>query len=241
MIGVGFALAYAVLTLLGRTTAGDGQIVSLVWPAAGVAVLWLLAESPRRPWRVLVPLMAVHAAVVLATGVSPVLALFGSLSVTVQTAIIGILVRRWCPTLLGAGGTTSLRSPRNLLATGVAAIVGSATGALIGTLGLWVDGVPVTPVTALAWFGRHVAGVLTVGAVGHLAWEWRTQPVPARTHGGSRTEFVLLSVGSVAVTVGLFVQPYRWSSSSLPPPSGLPPASPRSLPRCCAWSWGRSP
>jgi signal transduction histidine kinase/integral membrane sensor domain MASE1 len=208
MIGVGFALAYALLTLLGRATAVDGQIVSLVWPAAGVAVLWLLAESPRRAWRVLLPLMAVHAATVLATGVSPVLACFGALSATVQTAVIGLLVRRWCPTLLGAGGTASIRSPRNLLATGVAAVVGCVVGALIGTFGLWLDGDPVTLVTAVAWFARHVTGVLTVGAVGHLGWEWRTQSVPARVHGGRPLEFALLSLGSLAVTVVLFLQPY---------------------------------
>lgn len=208
MRGVGFALAYALLTLLGRMTAGDGQIVSLVWPASGVAVLWLLAESPRRAPRVLAPLLIVHAVMVLATGVSPVLAFFGSLSATVQTALIGVLVRRWCPTLLGAGGTTSLRSPRNLVATGAAAVVGCLVGGLIGTLGLWLDGEAVTLVTGVAWFARHVTGVLTVGAVGHLAWEWRTQSVPARVHGGRRTEFALLSLGSVAVTVGLFLQPY---------------------------------
>lgn len=208
MRGVGFALAYALLTLVGRATAGDGQIVSLVWPASGVAVLWLLAEPPRRtPW-VLAPLMAVHAVMVFATGVSPVLAFFGSLSVTVQTAVIGLLVRCWCPTLLGAGGTASLRSPRNLVATGAAAAAGCAIGGLIGPVGLWLDGEPVTYVTAVAWFARHVAGVLTVGAVGHLAWEWRTQPVPARVRGGSRVEFVLLSLGSIAVTVVLFLQPY---------------------------------
>lgn len=208
MRGVGFALAYALLTLVGRATAGDGQIVSLVWPASGVAVLWLLAEPPRRaPW-VLAPLMAVHAVMVFATGVSPVLAFFGSLSVTVQTAVIGLLVRRWCPTLLGAGGTASLRSPRNLVATGAAAAAGCAAGGLIGPVGLWLDGEPVTYLTAVAWFARHVAGVLTVGAVGHLAWEWRTQPVPARVRGGSSAEFVLLSLGSIAVTVVLFLQPY---------------------------------
>src|SRR5690349_11868457 len=104
MIGVAFALAYVLLTLLGRATALDGQVVSLIWPAAGVAVLWLLAESPRRAWRVLLPLMALHAGTVYVTGVSPTLAFFGSLSVTVQTWVVVVLARRWCPTLLGAGG-----------------------------------------------------------------------------------------------------------------------------------------
>jgi signal transduction histidine kinase/integral membrane sensor domain MASE1 len=203
-----FAGAYVVLTLVGRATAIEGQVVSLVWPGSGVAFLWLLAESPRHVLRVLVPLLVLHFGVVVATGVSPLLGLFGAVSVTLQTAVAGLLLRRWCPTMLGAGGTHSIRSPRNLAATAGAAAIGCTLGALVGTLGLWLDGVPVEALTPVAWFARHIVGVLTVGAVGHLAWEWRTQPIPARTRGGSHTELVLLWAVSVATTVLLFVQPY---------------------------------
>ncbi|WP_299929239.1 ATP-binding protein [uncultured Nocardioides sp.] len=205
---VAFAAAYVVLTLVGRATAIEGQVVSLVWPGSGVAFLWLLAESPRHVLRVLAPLLVLHFGVVVATGVSPLLGLFGAVSVTLQTAVAGLLLRRWCPTMLGAGGTQSIRSPRNLAATAGAAAVGCALGAVVGTLGLWLDGATVEALTPVAWFARHVVGVLTVGAVGHLAWEWHTQPIPARTHGGSRTELVLLWVLSVASTALLFVQPY---------------------------------
>src|SRR6478736_6009738 len=203
-----FATAYALLTLIGRATATEGQVVSLIWPGSGVALLWLLAESPRHVLRVLVPLMAIHFGVVLATGVSPLLGFFGAASVTLQTAVTGLLLRRWCPTMLGAGGTASIRSPRNLAAMAGAAAIGCALGAAIGTLGVWLDDAPVTVLTPIAWFARHIAGVLTVGAVGHLAWEWRTQTIPARIHGGSRTEWVVLWVVSVTATVLLFVQPY---------------------------------
>lgn len=203
-----FAAAYVVLTLVGRATAIEGQVVSLVWPGSGVAFLWLLAESPRHVLRVLAPLLVLHFGVVVATGVSPLLGLFGAVSVTLQTAVAGLLLRRWCPTMLGAGGTHSIRSPRNLAATAGAAAIGCALGAVVGTLGLWLDGVPVEALTPVAWFARHFVGVVTVGAVGHLAWEWRTQTIPARTRGGSDTELALLWVVSVAATVVLFVQPY---------------------------------
>ncbi len=203
-----FAAAYVVLTLVGRASAIEGQVVSLVWPGSGVAFLWLLSESPRHVMRVLVPLLVLHLGVVVATGVSPLLGFFGALSVTLQTAAAGLLLRRWCPTMLGAGGTHSIRSPRNLAATAGAAAIGCALGAVVGTLGLWLDGVPVAALTPVAWFARHLVGVLTVGAVGHLAWEWRTPTIPARTRGGSQTELALLWVVSVATTVLLFVQPY---------------------------------
>lgn len=203
-----FAATYVVLTLVGRATAIEGQVVSLVWPGSGVAFLWLLAESPRHVLRVLVPLMALHFGVVVATGVSPLLGLFGAASVTLQTAVAVLLLRRWCPTMLGTGGTHSIRSPRALAVTAGSAAIGCALGAAVGTLGLYLDDVPVTGLTPVAWFARHFAGVLTVGAVGHLAWEWHTQTIPARVRGGSRAELVLLWVVSVAVTALLFVQPY---------------------------------
>ncbi|NPD04910.1 hypothetical protein HN031_09480 [Nocardioides sp. zg-1308] len=203
-----FAGAYAVLALLGRTTVVDGATVSLVWPAAGVAALWMLAESPRHQWRVLVPLALVHGGVVWGTGASLTVTLFGSVSVAVQTWLLCHLLRRWCPSLLGAGGTASLRMPRTLVLAGVAAVLACTVGAAIGTTGLWVDGEPTDASTAVAWFARHLTGILAVGGVGHLAWEWRTQQVPARAHGGSTTELVLLWVGSVVITVVLFLQPY---------------------------------
>ena len=49
-------MAYTLLAFAARLTVVDGQTVSLVWPGAGVAMLWLLAESPRHQARVLVPL-----------------------------------------------------------------------------------------------------------------------------------------------------------------------------------------
>jgi signal transduction histidine kinase len=205
---VAFALAYAVLTVIGRLTAIQGQVVSLVWPAAGVAVLWLLAETPRRAPRVLLPLVLIHGTLVVLTDGGPVLGSFGAVSVAVQTALIGLLLRRWCPTMLGAGGTASIRSPRVLLLAAAAAAGGCVVGAAIGTAGLLAAGAQVGPLTAVAWFARHVAGVLTVGAVGHLAWEWWTQPIPPRTHAGSRAELGIAWVTSVVATVVVFDQPY---------------------------------
>jgi signal transduction histidine kinase len=205
---VAFALAYAALTFAGRMTIQQGQTVSLVWPAAGVAVLWLLAESPRRQARVLVPLLLVHAGLNWATGAAPALVLFGALSIGVQTWLVVALLRRWCPTLLGAGGTQSLRVPRTLAVASAATVVGCAVAAAVGALGLLLAGAPAGPSAMLAWFARHVAGILTVGGVGHLAWEWRTQDIPPRAIGGSRAELVLLSTVAVLASAVVFLQPY---------------------------------
>ena len=43
------AVAYFALGVLGRTTIPDGEVLSLVWPAAGVAML-LFGLAPQRLW-----------------------------------------------------------------------------------------------------------------------------------------------------------------------------------------------
>src|SRR4051812_24945797 len=65
---VGFAVVYLIVAVVSRLTVVQGQTLSLVWPGAGVAVLWLLAESPHRQARVLAPLLAIHMAVAWVTG-----------------------------------------------------------------------------------------------------------------------------------------------------------------------------
>ncbi|MCW2736306.1 ATP-binding protein [Nocardioides sp.] len=205
---LGFALAYAALAVLARLTVRDGQAVSLVWPGAGVAMLWLLAESPRRAAWVLVPLTVIHAGVAGFTNAPAGIVVLGAVSLACQTWVTVLLLRRWCPTLLGAGGTESFRSPRSLAYTCLAAALGSAVGALIGSLGVWLhSGVGWNAWVPQAWFARHFAGILVVGCVGHLAWEWRTSPVAPRTRAGSRREFVVMWAVSVLVVLTVFLQP----------------------------------
>ena len=141
------------------------------------------------------------------TGAPWVVVVLGALSVTCQTWTTVFLLRRWCPTLLGAGGTESFRSPRTLLYTCIAAVVGSAVGAAVGALGVYASGVSGDRWVPQIWFGRHLTGILVVGCIGHLAWEWRTRRVPARLGGGGRRELVALWTISVVVVGVIFVQP----------------------------------
>lgn len=204
---LGFGVSYAVLAVLARLTVVDGQAVSLVWPGAGLAMLWLLAESPHRQRWVLGPLMAIHAGVSWVTDAPPAVVVLGALSLTCQTWLTVVLLRRWCPTLLGAGGTESFRSPRTLAWTCAAGVLASAVGALIGSLGVWASGAGWDPWVPLAWFGRHITGILVVGCIGHLAWEWHTQEVTPRARGGRRLELVVLWVVSALAVVAIFLQP----------------------------------
>jgi len=204
---IGFGVLYAVLGVVARLTVVEGQAVSLIWPGAGVAILWLLAEAPHRQRFVLVPLLLLHAGVAWVTAAPPLVVLLGSVSVTVQTWLTVVLLRRWCPTLLGAGGTESFRSPRTLSHTCAAGVLGSVVGAVVGALGVWAASGTWDSWVVLAWFARHFTGILVVGCIGHLAWEWHTQRVAPRARGGHRAEFIVMwSVSAVAV-VAVYSQP----------------------------------
>ena len=202
-----FGVSYAAFAVLARLTVVDGQSVGLVWPGAGVAMLWLLAESPRRQLWVLAPLMAIHAGVNWLTGAPLLVVFFGSLSVTVQTWLLVALLRRWCPTLLGAGGTESFRSPRTLGCACAAAAVGSLVGASIGAYGVWLAGSGWDAWVPQAWFGRHFSGILVFGCIGHLAWERRIRRVAPRTRGGTPRELVVVWAVSALVVALVFLQP----------------------------------
>lgn len=204
---IGFGVAYAVLAVAARLTVVEGQTVSLIWPAAGVAMLWLLAESPRHQLRVLLPLTVIHGSVSILTNAPGTIVALGAVSVSVQTWLTVVLLRRWCPTLLGAGGTESFRSPRTLGRTCAAVALGSVAGALIGAAGVLASGTGWNAWVPEAWFARHFTGILVVGCVGHLAWEWHTQHLPPRARGGSRLELTLLWVVSLAALVAIFLQP----------------------------------
>ncbi|MBS2939749.1 MASE1 domain-containing protein [Nocardioides sp. J2M5] len=204
---VAASVAYAVLAVVGRLTVVHGQTVSLVWPGAGAAVIWLLVETPRLWWRVLLLVLVIHATVSAMTGADWQLVVLGAVSLVVQTAVVVWLVRRWCPSLLGAGGTQSFRSPRLLAQVSAAAAIGCLVGAAIGTAGVAASGSPVDAWTPVAWFARHFTGVIVFGGLGHLAWEWRTQSVPPRAQGGSRLELALLWAISLAASSLVFLQP----------------------------------
>ena len=204
---LGFAVVYVVLVVVGRATVLPGGTVALVWPAAGVAVLWLLAERPDRQVRVLALVGGLLAVVFLLDGAPVSLVAIGGAGVVLQTWLVVALVRRWCPTLLGAGGETSVHTFRILaVGTGIV-LVGCMVGAAVLTLGLWVSGGAIDLETVVLIWGRQVAGTLAVGSVGHLGWERLRGGAGVRIDGGTRAELVVFWVVSMAVLVVVFVQP----------------------------------
>lgn len=204
---LGFAAAYLLLVLVGRATVLPGSSVALVWPAAGVALLWLLAERRDRQLPVLGLVGALLGVVLLLDGAAPALVGLACAGVVLQAWLSAALLRRWCPSLLGAGGAASVRTLRMLAAVTGIVMLACLAGAVVITLGLWIVDNDLDLETALLVWGRQVAGTLAIGSVGHLGWEWLRGRTRARVGGGGRSELVAYWLVSTAVLVVVFAQP----------------------------------
>lgn len=131
-----FAVAYALAIAAGRATRLVGGEVALAWPAAAVAIMWLLVVQRRGPWERgvhLAALAAVTFATNLATGAPPVLAAwFILVNVTLAVVTVGLL--QW------QGTAAVLRDPADLAHLVVAVIGGASCAAVLATAYLFVSG-----------------------------------------------------------------------------------------------------
>lgn len=163
-----FAVLYVLAGLLGRATVVDERTLALVWPAAGVAVLWFLLQGRRTRW-LDVGLLAVTAyGVNFLTGSSAEMAAVLLLANLAQTLVAVSVMRRCCGPMGDGLSPRTLETTSALLALLLAAVLAGLVGATIGALGLWVlQGHPGV-VGPLLWIGRNVTGIVAVTAVGHL-------------------------------------------------------------------------
>ncbi|MET0435025.1 MAG: SpoIIE family protein phosphatase [Cellulomonas sp.] len=168
-----FALLNAAACLLGRATRVPDAEVSLVWPAAGVSVLWLVARA-RRPWPWLDPLVLALStgAVVAATGASPSTAAIGALAATVQAVVCAAVLARYAPYLWAARGTQQLRRVPDLWWFVLGAVLSSVVSAPLVELAVVLGGEPWTWRTALLWCARNTVAILTIGTLGFTLGAW---------------------------------------------------------------------
>ena len=207
-----FAVLHAVAVILGRATVLPGQPISPVWPAAGVAVLWLMWT--RRPGAALVTLAIEQVVVMLATGASPVLTIAATLAALLQTWLVVVVLRRWVPGALGTGGEASIHSLPVLARGTTAVMLGCAVGALVGCAGLLLDLGAVTWVDLAQWFGRQLCGLMIVASVGHLTWERLTQP--HRRPAAGAAELALLWLASAVAYGMVFSRPLPLAYLAIP-------------------------
>ena len=203
---------------LGRITVIDHGSISLIWPAAGIAAVWI-GSGNRHTWPTDLLALGVATFVVnFATGAPGSVSAAFVASNLLQVCTYVLLMRRWSPGLWGLGGSVPLHRlvdlGRLVAAAVVACLVGAATGA--AALTATVGGVEVQSI--VVWWGRNCVSLVVIAILSLLAGP----PLSAaRRTGGLRRmlvaalrppslgrvlEALLLVATSIALCVTLFGQ-----------------------------------
>ncbi len=194
---------YALAALLGRAAIVDGGGTAVVWPAAGIAVAWLVCEQPKPGWLVDIPLLTIANAIVcVATGASWALTGVLVTSHLVGIVTILVLVRRWSP-VTGTRSLAPLDTPRSLFGFLAATGAGCVAGVALGGLLLWAYGETVDPVALVTWWGRNVCGVVGVGTTAlMILHRGQLRSRESRTDDGGPLELgVLLGTSALLLAV----------------------------------------
>lgn len=202
---LGLGAAYSAAILVGRATRVEGSEVSLVWPAAAVAVLWGIHARglPRRTAAVhWVALAVLTCGVNLTTGAPVGLALW---FVTVNVALAAVTTA-----VLGYGGRRiALRDPADLGRLAVAVTCGTLVAAALATAWFAATGHEHLPRTFALFAVRNgvtaLAGAAVVLRLHEAQWR-RPQPSGLR---------VLETVACAVVTVVVFARVF-WFNPGLP-------------------------
>lgn len=174
----GFVLLYVALGFAGRATLIHDTAFALIWPAGGVAVLWFLVRGARMLSLDTLLLGAAVVGINAITGASLGISLVLLISNLTQTLLAVWLVRRWCGDLWACGGDRPLETTRALVHYMAAAVIATAAGALLGSLGFAVVSRSLDGVGTLLWFGRNLCSVLTLTTLGLLVGKRLTTARP---------------------------------------------------------------
>ncbi|WP_432497826.1 ATP-binding protein [Kineococcus auxinigenes] len=163
----GFAVVFCAAVFLGRLTVMDGTSLSLVWPAAGVAVVWFAAQrGAGTRWLDWPALALITFSVNVWTGAPAALAVCFVGANVAQVAVFGVLYSRWCPRLWGAGGREPLAGTGQLARVLAAAVLATAAGGVLGPVAVGVLTGHWSPLTAVVWMTRNTVSVVLIAAVG---------------------------------------------------------------------------
>lgn len=205
---------YVLACLLGRIIVLDNT-AAVVWPAAGVAVVWL-ASSSRRLFPLDVALLGLSTMCVIALTDGGTLRTFLSLAIVFQTLLVLWLARRLVPDIWGTGGRVPFTQLRQFGWLLFAIVVAAFATALLRTL-VGVAAIPGDGFDMLAGrFGRQAAAMATIGLLGLLLGGWiaqqrdRGEPLVARPSPAD----VLHGIGIELTALLLFV--VFWQDPEIP-------------------------
>ncbi|RZU50830.1 phospho-acceptor domain-containing protein [Krasilnikovia cinnamomea] len=164
----GFAAVYAAAFAAGRMTVISGSSLALLWPAAGIAIVWLCAQR-RSPvlWADALALTIISFVGNAITGEALGLSAALALANLVHVAVFVALLSRRHPHLWGAGGTARLSTPRELgCVIGIAAVAAVVSGVVAyAQIGL-AGGEQFTAQAFTGWMTRQVTSTIVIGAAG---------------------------------------------------------------------------
>ncbi|GAA3039747.1 ATP-binding protein [Actinokineospora globicatena] len=188
----------------------DSTNLSMVWPAAGVAVLWFCVQRHVRTlWVDASVLAAITVSVNMATGANLGLAVVAVAANLIQAGVFVVLLARWNPGLWTRG---SAIGPRDLWGLLGAAALATLSGVAIGPTALWLITGQYSWMAAAVWLARNTAGILLVGALGLFAgravttpgWVAAARARLARTSPWRTGEYLAVALGSLVAYLFVF-------------------------------------
>ncbi|QGQ18967.1 SpoIIE family protein phosphatase [Cellulomonas sp. JZ18] len=202
-----WALVYSAAAALGRMTVVGDAGVSLVSPAAGVSVLWLVARARPWPWVDVAALWLTSLLVLVLTGEGAASALLLATAVTLQAVLCVAVLERFAPHLWAGRGRVPLGRLSDLwwllLGAGGAAVL----SAPLAQVAVHVGAGGSTWDTPLLWFARNTVSVVTIVPLGWTFGAWLVgrrargtlrQPSDRRTDGRAADRLVALVLAPVA-------------------------------------------
>ncbi|WP_202033106.1 diguanylate cyclase [Nocardioides sp. WS12] len=205
MPATGFGVAYALATFAGRATRVEGSEVSLIWPAAAVAVVWGLHALTLGP-----AAMAAHWVLLAVLTCLVNLATGGSTGLALWFAVVNVALAAITAVVLQYGGRpVALRDPTDLRRVVVAVSAGSLVSAALA-VAYFAHADEGDPVLTFVLFAVRnavaaLAGLALVLHFKEVRWEW-PHPSPAQ---------LLEAVGCIAVSVAIFARVF-WFNPGLP-------------------------
>jgi signal transduction histidine kinase len=215
---VAWALTYALAAWAGERAIMPGTDFPLVWPASGIAAVWISTSVPgRRRAGELAVLAALSAVATRALGGNAWETGEALVAVPVAAATFAVLARRWAPGVW-TGAARELRTLRQYGALAGAALVAGLAECLVAAATLWPA--PGRPLERVGEIGlTHTVAMISLGggliALGGWFSGLPGGPSPAhRVLAGVRRDNTrtdaLMALVAVTLGVAVFLTGYVW-------------------------------
>lgn len=189
-----FGLLYFATALLGHLLSARSSAVATVWPASGLYVAALTLTAPRRWWPMLgAAALAYFASDALLLG-KPALEVGGLICANAVEAMVGAMLLR--TVAAERRGLTANRSMRDLLALGLAALIGPVAGGVIAAAAMASEASAPFLAVLRVWWTADTLGILVATPLALAAVQALLR------HNVSRRVNWLESLAALAVAVG---------------------------------------